>query len=259
MADVSSKGFVTINDIGGNTAAATKLGGRVDIKRQINEIDFILSVTDATIRDYESAPWTRDAILTAGKKVNSNTSVGLGYDFGLKSSFACAVHDTVVAEKDVTAKATWFQAGNVVRAEGSIRLDGRSSLSGVYNFNDNGNVANATSINLKEREGFIIDPFKYPVSTAAAKYTYETNDGYVIEPALDIKSRSPYLTVSKVHDDKTFKAQYAFNEEVALVEVGYKPRAGEAPWVKVYAKAPLGQSGVGPLSIGFIFDKVLNL
>jgi hypothetical protein len=262
MADVGAKAFVTLNDItSGNASLDTKYGGRVDIKREINDINFTLSVTDASIKDYEAAPWIKDAIITAEKKVNDNTTVGLGYDFGLKSSFASAVHETVLADKDVTAKATWFQNGNVLRAEGSVRLDSRSSISGAYNFSDPGNLSNATFINLKEREGFIIDPFRYPVSTAAAKYTLETSDGYIIEPAVDFKTQSPYLTVHKTFDgNKAVKAQYAFKEEVALVEVGWKPKDIEAPWVKAYAKAPLGTTkGVGPLSIGFIFDKSFNL
>lgn len=51
--------------------AVEQVGGRVDIKKEINEINFIASLTDSTIRGYESAPHLPDAIITADKRINS--------------------------------------------------------------------------------------------------------------------------------------------------------------------------------------------
>ena len=46
-------------------------GGRVDIHGYIDEFKVVASLTDNTLRAYESAPWLRDAIVTADKKVSS--------------------------------------------------------------------------------------------------------------------------------------------------------------------------------------------
>lgn len=47
-----------------------QLGGRVDIRKEINEINFVASFTDSTVRGYESAPHLPDAIITADKRIN---------------------------------------------------------------------------------------------------------------------------------------------------------------------------------------------
>jgi hypothetical protein len=52
------------------SAGTSKVGGRVDIAKDINEIKFTASLTDATARDYEATPWIRDFIVTAEKKLN---------------------------------------------------------------------------------------------------------------------------------------------------------------------------------------------
>lgn len=59
-----------------------------------------------------------------------NVSVALGYDAGVKSAFATATNDSTVNGRSVRASATWFQKGNHVRTEGTVHLDGRSSLWG---------------------------------------------------------------------------------------------------------------------------------
>jgi hypothetical protein len=286
---LGGKGFLSVNDITSNTGrSAAKVGGRVDIAKEIGEINFVVSLTDATIKGYEAAPWLKDAIVTAEKKLNSNVTLGLGYDAGARNAFASVTGETTVSNKDVVGRATWFQKGNAVRTEGVVNLDARNSIWGTYTFNDNSNMLNSTFVNLTERNGFVIDPFTIPVSTAAAKYSYE-RDGYLVEPAVDFKRQAPYLSVQKNYNGNTFKAQYAFQEETALVEVGFNPNrfgndaplasavektvkgkghwgkrlhnnlGGAVPLAKVYAKSRIGPGGAGPLSVGFIVDKTIEL
>lgn len=94
-----------------------------------------------------------------------------------------------------------------------------------YTFNSSSNLLNSTFYNLKERQGFIIRPFYIPVAAAAVKYSYE-KDGYLIEPAVDLNTNEPYLSVQKNKDNYRLKGSYAFKEQYALLEVGY---AKEAP------------------------------
>ena len=103
-----------------------------------------------------------------------------------------------------------------------------------YTLNDTANVANSTFNTIKEREGFIISPFTIPISTSAVKYTLE-KDGYKVEPAFDIATRNPYLSVEKYLSDKNVmaKASYAFREETAMVEFGYRPEEKDFPLAKV--------------------------
>ena len=59
------------------------------------------------------------------------------------------------------------------------------------------------------------------------------------------------------HNNYTIRPQYAFADEVALVEVAYARDGDDAdrPLVRAFAKAPAGPKGFGPVSIGFIADK----
>jgi hypothetical protein len=259
MAVISAKAFVALDELGskGNTAGS-KVGGRLDIKKEISEINFVASLTDSTIRGYESAPHLPDAIVTADKKINSNLNLLLGYDAGVKGPFAGVTGDTNVSNKDVRASALWFQKGNHIRTEASINVDGRSSLWGTYTFNDNSNLVNSTYINLKEREGFILRPFTVPIATSAIKYTLAKDD-YLIEASADLNKRAPYLAVQKRHRNQTYKAHYAFKEKYAMLETGFAQTEGELPLIKGYFKGPLGGNGIGPLSIGVIFDKTFTL
>jgi len=59
-----------------------------------------------------------------------NVSVALGYDAGVKGAFATVTNDSTVNGRSVRASGTWFQKGNHIRAEGTVHLDGRSSLWG---------------------------------------------------------------------------------------------------------------------------------
>lgn len=260
-AAISAKAFVALDEVGskGNTAGS-KVGGRVDIRKDIEDIRLVASLTDSTIRGYESAPYLPDAIITADKRVTDNVSVALGYDAGVKSAFATATNDSTVNGRSVRASATWFQKGNHVRTEGTVHLDGRSSLWGSYTFNDNANLTNSTYINLKERDGFILRPFTVPIATSAVKYTLHKDD-YVFEVAADLNKQAPYLSVQKRHGRQVYKAHYAIKEEYAMVETGYAQTdaEGDLPLIKGYFKGPLGPNGFGPLSVGIIFDKVIDL
>ena len=53
------------------TGCSLQVGGRVDIKKEIDEINFVASLTDSTVRGYDSAPYLPDAIITADKRINS--------------------------------------------------------------------------------------------------------------------------------------------------------------------------------------------
>lgn len=83
------------------------------------------------------------------------------------------------------------------------------------------------------------------------------------------------------------KAHYAFNEQVAMVDFTYNEnKSNDKPLAKVrhskicgglffsatscnvltcvcvlqaYIKAPAGQNGFGPLSVGFIMDKTIDV
>ena len=52
------------------SAGTSKVGGRVDVSKEINEINFTASITDASARDYEATPWIRDFIVSAEKRLN---------------------------------------------------------------------------------------------------------------------------------------------------------------------------------------------
>lgn len=51
-----------------------QVGGRADIRKEINEINFVASLTDSTIRGYDAAPYLPDAIITADKRINSKSN-----------------------------------------------------------------------------------------------------------------------------------------------------------------------------------------
>lgn len=268
---------------GASANAATNIGGRVDVKREIEEFNVVASLTDNTLRDYEAAPWLKEALVTADKKISSNLHLGIGYDTGVQNAFATLTGNNHVNGKEVVASGTWFQRGNQVRTEAVVKIDGRSSLWGVYTFNSSSNLLNSTFYNLKERQGFIIRPFYIPVAAAAVKYSYE-KDGYLIEPAVDLNTNEPYLSVQKNKDNYRLKGSYAFKEQYALLEVGYAKEAPDfnaiserslvkevgyntgrrhsgdsTPLVKGFVKGPLGSNRIGPLSIGFIFNKAVDV
>ncbi|KAK9836177.1 hypothetical protein WJX81_007073 [Elliptochloris bilobata] len=276
VATVRTQGFAAGTDfLKGDQHVSTKVGGRVDILKEIEGIAFVASITDQTLQTIDSAPWARDLLLSAEKKISSNVHAQAGFDFGAESAFAKATVDTEISNKAAVASATWFQRGHHVRTEGAVELDQNLSLWGTHTFNDASHVANSTWVNLKERDGFVIAPFTVPIATSAAKLTYQ-RDGYMIEPAVDFNHRAGYLSVSKTHDDKRFRGSYAFKEEVGMLEVGWKPRHhtrftgadrlaltsvnklwdGElVPLVRGYIKGPLSRGrGLGPPSIGVIVD-----
>ena len=79
---------------------------------------------------------------------------------------------------------------------------------------------------------------------------------FPISPQKTLKITGAFLSVTKAHDKFTFRPQYAFADEVALLEVAYDD-GGEAgrPLVRAYAKAPAGPKGFGPVQLGVIADK----
>lgn len=70
---LTGKAFVSVNDVGKDNPFSN-VGGRVDLRKEINEIKFTASLTDASARDYEAAPWLKDSIITAEKRLNSKSS-----------------------------------------------------------------------------------------------------------------------------------------------------------------------------------------
>lgn len=66
---MTGKGFVGFNDIA-QDRGSVGVGGRVDLRKEINDIKFTASITDASARDYEAAPWLKDSIITAEKRLN---------------------------------------------------------------------------------------------------------------------------------------------------------------------------------------------
>jgi len=261
---VSTKAFFVGQDLARHntrSAGTSKVGGRVDVAKEIEEIKFTASITDASARDYEATPWIRDFIVTAEKKVNARTTGLVGYDFGAQSAFASVGADTDVAGKEVQASATWFQRGQQVRTQAAVKLDHRATLWGTHTFHDDSLLSNSTYVNLRERQGFIIHPFTVPISTSAAQLSFE-RDGYLIEPAFDFHQRAGYLSVAKDHRSKyNLRGSYAFREETGLFEVGYKYNNEDLnPLIRGYIKAPISpQNGIGALSLGVIVDHVFEL
>ena len=51
----------------------------MDIRKDIDDIRFVASLTDSTIRGYESAPYLPDAIVTADKRVTGKRCSVLEY------------------------------------------------------------------------------------------------------------------------------------------------------------------------------------
>lgn len=59
------------------------------------------------------------------------SSLGLGYDFGAQNAFVSVAGETDVSNKPITARGTWFQKGNSIRAEADVKLDSRQKLWGT--------------------------------------------------------------------------------------------------------------------------------
>lgn len=268
---VSTRGFVTLSNVstdqlqaGHSSEVSTKVGGRVDWRQKVNDVNFVVSGTDATARDYESVPQVKDAVITADTNLN-DLSVGLGFDTGTQGVLASigtseglTGTNVRVGGKDVTARAWWFQKGNVVRSEATVNLDLNTKLWGAYTFNSEDNTANRTFVNIKEREGFIIEPFTSSIANAAVAISH-TRDDYIIDAAYDINRNAPFLSVGKRQNDKTaIKVGYAFKDEVALLEVAHKHN-DDLPAIRAFVKAPAGANGVGKPSGGVILDKYFDL
>ena len=57
-------------------------------------------------------------------------------------------------------------------------------------------------MNIKEREGFIIEPFTASIATAAVAYTMNRDD-YVFDAAYDVNRNAAFLSAGKRFDEKT--------------------------------------------------------
>lgn len=228
--------------------------GRVDATKELDDFSLTASLTDATAKDLDNAPHLKDALITARTK-KEGTNLLVGYDAGQRGALAGLTTATELAGKAVDLGATWFQNGNHVRGEARVQIDDSQSLWATKTLNDDNDVGNPTVVNLAERKAFVIEPFNIPVSTAAVKYSIE-REGYTVEPAYDLNTKGAFLSVTKAHDKFTFRPQYAFADEVALLEVAYDDGndAGR-PLVRAYAKAPAGPKGFGPVQLGVIADK----
>lgn len=55
-----------------------QVGGRVDYRQKINDVNFVLSGTDASARDYENVPAVKDLVITADTHVNGETACPRG-------------------------------------------------------------------------------------------------------------------------------------------------------------------------------------
>jgi len=271
MSAVTGRAFVTISDVktdklqAGNTDTVNaKVGGRVDWRHSVRDFDITVSGTDASARDYESVPWIKDAVITADTRFRDLT-VGVGFDTGTQGAILSVgtndnlIDRTRIGGKDVSAKAWWFQRGNTVRAEGSVKLDANNRIWGAYTYGTDANTENRTFVNIKEREGFIIEPFTASIATAAVAYTL-TRDDYVFDAAYDINRNAAFLSAGKRYNDKTAaKVAYSFKDEVALVEVAHKHNV-DFPAVRVFVKAAAGANiGVGRPSAGIILDKNFDI
>jgi hypothetical protein len=256
---LTTRGFVTVANGAGNGDVNAKVGGRVDFRHRVNDINFTISGTDASARGYEDIPWVRDAVITADTRVN-DFNLGVGFDAGTQGAILSAStgDNTLLSNRDVSAKVWWFQKGNTVRAEGSINLDANNKIWGAYTHGTTANTENRSFVNIKERDGFIIEPFTASIATAALAYTL-TKDDYTFEAAYDVNRSAAFLTAGKRVNLKTaFKAGYSFKDEVALVEVAHKHNA-DLPALRAFVKAPAGANGVGRPSAGVILDKVIEL
>ncbi len=71
-----------------------------------------------------------------------------------------------------------------------------------YTYGTNAVTENRTFVNIKEREGFIIEPFTASIATAAVAYTLNRDD-YVFDAAYDVNRNAAFLSAGKRFDEKT--------------------------------------------------------
>jgi hypothetical protein len=270
MANLNVRAFATVAGAEkldgsiGSTDPAAKVGGRVDYRAKVDRFNFVVSGTDDSARDYESIPKIRDAVITIDTH-QDDLSVGVGYDAGTQG-FLASVGTSEgltgtnlrVGGKDISARAWWFQKGNEVRTEATINLDLRTKVWGAYTFNSVDNVANRTFVNIKEREGFIIEPFTASIANNAVAISH-IRDDLTFDAAYDIDRNAAFLSVGKRQNDKTaIKFGYAVKDEVALFEVAHRHN-DDLPAIRLFAKASAGAGGFGKASGGVILDKYFDL
>jgi len=271
MSNINVRGFVTLSDVntdkmkdGQSSGVSSKVGGRFDYRQKVDRFNFVASGTDTSARDYENVPNIKDAVITADTH-HDDVSVGFGYDAGTQGFMASVGTsegltgtNLQLGGKDVTARAWWFQKSNVIRSEASMNLDANTKVWGAYTFNSEDSSANRTFVNVKEREGFIIEPFTASIANSAVAISH-TRDDLTFDASYDINRNAPFLSVGKRQNDKTaLKFGYAFKDEVALFEVAHRPNE-DLPAVRVFVKAGAGANGFGKPSAGVILDKYFSL
>lgn len=268
---LSTRGFATLSGVstdkltdGQSSDVKSRVGGRVDYRQKVDRFNFVVSGTDASARDYESVPNVNDVVITADTH-HDDLSVGLGYDTG-SQGFLASVGTSEgltgthlrLGGKDVTARAWWFQKGGLVRTEASANLDINTRVWGAHTFGTSDDTANRTFVNIKERDGFIIEPFTASIANSAVAISH-TRDDLTFDAAYDINRNAPFLSVGKRQNDKTaLKVGYAFKDEVALFEVAHRPN-DDMPAIRVFVKAAAGANGFGKPCGGVILDKYFEL
>ncbi len=71
-----------------------------------------------------------------------------------------------------------------------------------YTYGTTSVTENRSFVNIKEREGFIIEPFTASIATAAVAYTMNRDD-YVFDAAYDVNRNAAFLSAGKRFDEKT--------------------------------------------------------
>eukprot|EP00877_Chromochloris_zofingiensis_P000952 jgi/Chrzof1/10858/Cz05g15010.t1 len=274
MGKIVTRGFVAVDNSHTTALDRTVKGdsflfGRVDASQNFEGFDVVGTVTDFSLREYGTAPWLPDLLVTADKKVSDKVSLGAGYDFGLKSGLGRVKYETDLDGRKLDLGALWFQRGNEVRAEGEFNPNSRHSFWGAYAFNHgifkraaNPNLAHPTYVNLKQREGYLLPPFTFPVAAKACSYTFN-NGNYSVQGAYDISRKAPFVIVNgSPRSDVNVKAGYAVADRTALVEVNYKDKEARrnsyVPVVRAFVKGPVSEKGVGPFGFGFLLEKVFD-
>lgn len=124
----------------------------------------------------------------------------LGYDFGASCILARARRAFRGARGTAgRVAATWFSAGNHVRLDADADVGSRGITWGTLTLHDPADQANATAVNLIEREaGFVVRPFTAPSATAAFGGGVELGDsGWRLDAAFDLNALTPYASVSR--------------------------------------------------------------
>lgn len=274
---VSTRGVVLGGKAGSGLHDSIDLGRddakgslRVDASTNVKDTDLVFTTTDNTVRTLASGkdlPWLPDLLATADRKIWSNDDHrvcgGVGFDAGQQSALARAKYATTVKDVDLTAKAYYFQKpDNQVRLEGCAKFEAAGADHHVWaasnvSGGEGAEGANPTLVNLKLREGYLIEPFVLPIADRAVRWTASRDDKF-LSLAYDLGNEAAFVEAGgEVADDLTLRAGYAVKDKVALVELAKRAEAGgnkAAPAVRAFVKANV-DGGVKDPSGGVIVEK----